>query len=241
LTEVYNHGDRVMKIHPEYGTFSNPYATSNFFMPQDGVILMTLSSYCDDGGKYQGDWLFTKSGSNWTATKIPQLSQTWQPGKFGYDTKFGYFACSQSSLYANARIYSSKDIYGTGAEKSYDQMIKNGQKYYIDIISSGSIGLSCTTSPTPVFLGGYYSLVPAKEITLFNNATNYIYLHRNPMDREDAIWEVHTEPLGKVPMSAGKPYSDSSQFGRVLIATIKTQNGYPVSQTVFPIGDGYLS
>ena len=241
LTEIYNYGDGLMKIHPEYGTFSNPVIESNFFMPQDGAILMTMACRRDDGGKYQGDWLFTKSGSNWTATKIPQLSQTWQYGKFGYDTKFGYFACSQSSLYANARIYSSKDIYGTGAEKTYDQMFKSGQKYYIDIISSGSIGLSCTTSPTPVFLGGYYSLVPAKEIALYDNATNYVYLHRDPLNRLEVIWEVYTEPLGKVPIAAGKPYSDSSQFGRVLIAQIKTQNGYAVSQTVFPIGDGYLS
>ena len=134
------------------------------------------------------------------------------------------------------------DLYNIQSCSFFQQCLYGGAilSYNIDIISSGSIGRSCTTSPTPVFLGGYYSLVPAKEIALYDNATNYVYLHRDPLNRLEVIWEVYTEPLGKVPIAAGKPYSDSSQFGRVLVAQIKTQNGYAVSQIVFPIGDGYL-
>ena len=75
---------------------------------------------------------------------------------------------------------------------------------------------------------------------MYDNATNYVYIHRDPNNRLLATVEVYTEPLGKVPISGGKAYSDSSQFGRVLVAQIKTQNGYAVSQVVFPIGDGYL-
>ena len=66
-------------------------------------------------------------------------------------------------------------------------------------------------------------LVLSKELALYDNATNYIYLHHNTLNREEVIWEVYTEPISKVLISAGKAYSDSSQFGRVLVATIKTE------------------
>ena len=240
LTEVYNHGDRLMSIHPEYGTFSNPLISSNWFMPTDDTIVMTISDYIDDGGKYQGDWVFTKSGSNWNATKIPQLSTSWENCVFGYNSKFGYCVGCQNTTMGDAWVKSSKDIWGTGVEKTQTQMIGGGQYYYIEVISSGSVGLVCTIGATPIFLGGYYSLLPAQEIALYDNATNYVYIHRDPNNRLLATVEVYTEPLGKVPISGGKAYSDSSQFGRVLVAQIKTQNGYAVSQVVFPIGDGYL-
>lgn len=83
--------------------------------------------------------------------------------------------------------------------------------------SSGT--MTCRLQETPVFLGGYFSVVPAKDISLKPNSTNYIYFHRNSDDYKVVDVEVTQSPR-----------NDVDGFNRIYLAKVVTNANGPVSQ-----------
>ena len=91
--------------------------------------------------------------------------------------------------------------------------------------SSGT--MICRLQETPVFLGGYFSVVPAKDILLKPNSANYIYFHRNSNDYKAVDVEVTQSPR-----------NDVDGFNRIYLAKVVTNANGPVSQEYNPI-DNY--
>ena len=93
---------------------------------------------------------------------------------------------------------------------------------------------------------GYLDDTKMQIYSAFNMSYNTVY-NRAPWvcsdsdDRTNVFIECYTEPISKLPKtSTGDTYSDSSQFARVIVAEIETSAGYPIKQTIYPVGDGYL-
>ena len=186
-----------------------------------------------------------QSGQDWNETAIGRGNDpSWAGGNdgcIGWNQTYHYFICNSPTTFYSSGIASSKNATLGSTVYTKDEFYTGGKGYQETYGLAGSVGLVCTIPATPIFLGGYFSIVPATEVSLYDNATNYIYLHRDPDDRTNVFIECYTEPISKLPKTlTGDTYSDSSQFGRVIVAEIETSNGYPVKQTVYPVGDGYL-
>ena len=186
-----------------------------------------------------------RSGQEWNETAIGRGNDpSWAGGGngcIGWNQTYNYFICNSPVTFYSSGIASSKNATLGSTVYTKDEFYTGGKGYQETYGLAGSVGLVCNIPVTPIFLGGYYSLIPNTEVTLHDNATNYIYIHRNPDDRTDVFIECYTEPISKLPKtSTGDTYSDSSQFARVIVAEITTSAGYPVKQIVYPIGDGYL-
>ena len=224
-----------------------PWFPSNIFIiSRDEFVVKvridgTIAQYV-----YQTSWFKPsgQSGQNWVETPVEiGNDRGWcggNDGCIGWNQTYNYFICNSPDAFYSSGIASSKNkLLG---DKVYTKEEFYGGKTYQETYGlAGSIGLVCTIPATPIFLGGYFSIVPATEVPLYDNTTNYIYLHRDPDDRTNVFIECYTEPISKLPKtSTGDTYSDSSQFGRVIVAEIETSAGYPVKQTIYPVGDGYL-
>jgi hypothetical protein len=96
----------------------------------------------------------------------------------------------------------------------------------VSIGLSGSTGLIAYLQETPIFLGGYYSIIPAQEIYLKANSDNYIYLVRDRYDRSKVNVEVRRKIMG---------VEGANAFNRVLAAKITTDAANPVSQKNYSI------
>lgn len=224
-----------------------PQIFSNvFIMSRDEFVIKGYFDGTISQGYTQTSWFKPsgQSGQDWNETAIGIGNDpSWcggNDGCIGWNKTYNYFICNSPIGFYSSGIASSKnELLG---DKVYTKEEFYGGKAYQETYGlAGSIGLVCTIPATPIFLGGYFSIVPATEVPLHDNATNYIYLHRDPDDRTNVFIECYTEPISKLPKtSTGDTYSDSSQFGRVIVAEIETSAGYPVKQTVYPVGDGYL-
>jgi len=143
----------------------------------------------------------------------------------GWSSNFGYSA-SYAGSFTKAIFATSKDyINGSGVEKTVDQWF-SGNYYSMYVGLAPSIGLVCYIQSTPIFLGGYYSVIEPQEIILQDNADNYIYLVRDRSNRVIIDIRVREKPLG-VP--------GENAFNRVLASKITTDNGSIVSQIDYKI------
>ncbi len=124
-------------------------------------------------------------------TRFPQLTtvgKTYRNNQaaasFGYTTDLGYYYAVAPDTQAHIRLASSKDLVGAGADLTEDQWFNNSAPQYELFVSTESAtGLVAYTSSYPLFLGGFYSTVPAQAVTLQPSTDNYIYVTRDAVDR----------------------------------------------------------
>jgi hypothetical protein len=153
------------------------------------------------------------NGENWTYAP-----------RIGYDSTFGYWIDGNTN-WTTATIYTSKDYINGGAEKTAAQFF-SGNWYSVTIGLSGSTGLIAYLQETPIFLGGYYSIIPAQEIYLNPNSNNYIYFSRDKDDRTKINIENYPKLMGD---------PEQIQFNRILVSNIVTDSANPISQTDYVI------
>ena len=96
---------------------------------------------------------------------------------------------------------------------------------YIYLTNTGTTGLVANLQTTPIYLGGYYSLIPSQEIDLKPNSHNYIYLFRDSSDPDNVIVEVYHKLLGGDDRDI--------HFARILVADIETDSEGPIHQTSY--------
>ena len=225
-----------------------PWFTSNvFIISRDEFVVKAHFDGTVAQFYWQTSWFKPsgRSGQDWIETAIGRGDDpSWAGGDdgcIGWNQTYNYFICNSPVTFYSSGIASSKNATLGSTVYTKDEFYTGGKGYQETYGLAGSIGLVCTIPATPIFLGGYYSIIPATEVSLYDNATNYIYLHRDPDDRTNVFIECYTEPISKLPKtSTGDTYSDSSQFARVIVAEIETSAGYPIKQTIYPVGDGYL-
>lgn len=224
-----------------------PRFTSNVFIISRDEFVIKCHGDGNIGSWYeQTSWFKPsgQSGQNWIETPVGIGNDpSWcggDDGCIGWNKTYNYFICNSPITFYSSGVASSKNKFL--GDKVYTKEEFYGGKAYQETYGlAGSIGLVCTIPATPIFLGGYFSIIPATEVPLYDNATNYIYLHRDPDDRTNVFIECYPEPISKLPKtSTGDTYSDASQFSRVIVAEIETSAGYPIKQIVYPVGDGYL-
>ena len=184
----------------------------------------------------------------------------------GYNSIYGYFAVVKTPFgefkEKGVAVYSSKDTLTNGREFSVDEFFMQG-KYYTEFYQTPESFLipstknvepapqpeptpdtpgkvSFTIKATPVFVGGYYTDLPDTTSELIDNATNYIYLERDYLNWKKVNVVVQRTPDTLLPIKNGKPYSDPTQFSKVLIASVLLRNKKVISKTMYPVGDSYM-
>lgn len=201
------------------------YLCSHGFLDDDG---RTFYCNCHYGTNNFNDWghlsykvIFNKdnSGNIVSINNINEVSHgcggQWNGRcSWGYSKVIGYFR-----TYANFSGIS----YITFDRNSLDNAISEGTTLYLT--NTGSTGLVANLQTTPIYIGGYYSLIPAQEIILSPNSHNYIYLFRNPSDPDDVIVEVYDKLLGGD--------DKDIHFARILVADIETDSEGPIRQTSY--------
>jgi hypothetical protein len=184
----------------------------------------------------------------------------------GYNSIYGYFAVVKTPFgefkEKGVAVYSSKDTLTNGREFSVDEFFIQG-RYYTEFYQTPESFLipstknvepvpqpeptpdtpgkvSFTIKATPIFVGGYYTDLPDTTSELIDNATNYIYLERDYLNWKKVNIVVQRTPDTLLPIKDGKPYSDPTQFNKVLIASILLRNKKVISKTMYPVGDSYM-
>lgn len=80
-----------------------------------------------------------------------------------------------------------------------------------------------------MFLGGYYSVLPAQQIILKDNQENHIYVVRDRNDRGKINISVKDKKFGS--------NTGENAFNRILASTITTSNGYITKQEDYEVND----
>lgn len=182
-----------------------------------------ISFGVDDGHGRYGWWnakikLNSDNSSVTYAGSIPGYL-TWHGNcsTIGWNSEYGYYATIADWNYAY--IFSS--------DNEDNAFCRTGTMYKISC--KGSLGLIAYLQPTPIFLGGYFSIVAAQEIYLKANSDNYIYLSRDDNDYTKVNVELYDHMLDS------KDKSLSINFSRILISKILTDNIGPISQEYYPV------
>lgn len=142
---------------------------------------------------------------------------------FGYTQELGYYRAIAPDTQAHIRLACSRDLVGSGADLTEDQWFNHtAAQYELFISTESATGLVAYTSSYPLFLGGYYSTVPAQAVTLQPSTDNYIYVTRDAVDRTLLTVSTSTTLL---------PSSNT----RALIAKITTDTTNVVSQVLYEV------
>ena len=134
----------------------------------------------------------------------------------GYHPTFGYYTSAGSDPTNIATLLTSKYPGQTGQTEA---QFLAGPIFARYITISATVGLVAYVTAFPIFLGGYYSMIPNLSVSLTPNANNYIYLRRDPSDRTNIISMVLIDQ--ELPNS----------FSRVLIAKVVT-DGFNVISSI---------
>lgn len=212
----------------EYVYDARIYVNSNAFVDLDGTMYFSFNRGVPSGQKGCIFKAIEQSDHTLEIIEVETCkgrASTWLGLLYlSYDANFGY--CIGAGLsFTSAGIHCSKDYVNGGTQKTVDEFY-GGSYYTVSFGLSGSSGLIAYLQDTPIFLGGYYSVVPAQEVYLHANSDNYIYLVRNRYDRSKVSVEVRKKVMG-VP--------GENAFNRVLIAKVTTDAANPVSQVNYPV------
>lgn len=151
-----------------------------------------------------------------------------------YDKTMGYTLNAETYDTANVATYTSRDYYG-GNSKEYTLLQFMGMdtsgngRYNIVTSLAASTGLIAFCQETPMFLGGYYSVLPAQQIILKDNQENHIYVVRDRNDRSKINISVKDKKFGS--------NTGENAFNRILASTITTSNGYITKQEDYEVND----
>ncbi len=208
-----------------WNTSVNSGVCSNAFIDDDGTMYFKV--YFSGIGGSCGFSLvkLSKNGSAYTMAHVGNSAMTAQypsdPLMLGWNNKFHYFCTwTATTGTTECRIYTTKH-WGSSADKpnGMDSILVNNDWYTWRFVCASATGMVCYLQDTPVFLGGYFSTVPAKEIPLKSNSANYIYFHRNSDDYKVVDVEVTQSPR-----------NDVDGFNRVYLTKVVTNADGPVSQ-----------
>lgn len=140
-----------------------------------------------------------------------------------YDNTMGY----NIGLREDRTIATSKSLISGQPAKTKEQFF-NGDTYVFRFNLASTVGLVAYLQSTPIFLGGYFSTVDARGITLNPNAENFIYLERDSVDRKKVNVLVSNKKIG-----------GEKGFNRVLISKITTNASNITSQEDYPVAWNY--
>lgn len=123
-------------------------------------------------------------------------------------------------------------IDGTGKRYTDEEFLsdwKNCNKYSMYLQSSQ--GLIAYIPNIPIFLGGYFSIIENPiAVTLQPNAENYIYLERDPNDRDNIIASATTV----------KTIDEGDRvFSKILLAKVTTDSANMIDVEYYRINTGY--
>ena len=139
----------------------------------------------------------------------------------GWNKRFGYYrTCTRNRTGA---------LIATSPTSALNAINRAGDCKTYTINNNGSVGLIAYIQATPIYLGGYYSVLPATEVYLKANSDNYIYLSRDKLDYQKINVENYDHLLGAQNNDMG------INFSRILISKITTDNKGATSQEYFNI------
>lgn len=209
-------------------TFNKTYgfgATySNIFIDLDGAVYATVYFSRTDWA-VSGLYKFVINGGTLTCTYVRNLGWGWGDQMISYDKTFGYVLNLRYYDQSRGRIDSSKDYYGAGTEKTAAEFW-SGQFYTSFIGLSSASGLVAYSQETPIFLGGYYSVIPAQEIVLEAESDNYVYLVRDRANRHNINVLIRKKMFG---------VKGETAFNRILATRIKTNAAESIEQEYYPL------
>ena len=207
------------------GNRSGCSVSSNAFIDDDGTMYFRICFNYIGGAGDAHLIKLTRSGTNYTMTPVggAVMSGTYASNHhmFGWNNKYHYFFAWGSVVgTTESRIYSTRH-WGDSPDKpnGAKSLFEDGDYYTWRFVCASATGMVCYLQDTPVFLGGYFSTVPAKEIPLKPNSANYIYFHRNSDDYKVVDVEVTQSPR-----------NDVDGFNRIYLTKVVTNADGPVSQ-----------
>ena len=195
------------------------------FTDTDGTVSIMLYFHY---GNWARERILTFNPSNGTVTggKI-NFSDGWGYRVLDWSSNYGYTAGYQDWSEALKGMRLGKDFYnGAGAEKSREEVF-NGSSYSISFGVSSASGLVAYLSEMPIFLGGYFSVCDAREITLMPNSDNYVYLSRDRVDRQKINIYVKKKQFGQ---------DGETAFNRILVARIRTNSANAIETQYYSVG-----
>lgn len=195
------------------------------FTDADGTVSVMLYFHF---GNWARERLLTFNPSNGTVTggKV-DFSDGWGQRVLDWSPTYGYVVGYQDWSQAQKGMRLGKDFYnGTGAEKSREEVF-NGSCYSIAFGVSSASGLVAYLSEMPIFLGGYFSVCEAREISLMPNCNNYIYLSRDRIDRQKINIYVKNKQFGQ---------DGETAFNRILVARIRTNSANAIETQYYNVG-----
>ena len=140
----------------------------------------------------------------------------------GWNKRFGYYRTFTPDSRCSSNISCSKT--------SIDNAIAaTGDAFEYRFSNSGSVGLIAYIQSIPIYLGGYFSVMPSCEVYLTPNADNYIYLSRDKIDYTKVNVEVYDHELSVGGNDLG------INFSRILISKITTDNKGATSQEYYKV------
>ena len=206
----------------------NPdWANRTPFLDSDGLTLYYNSHefYHGNGDYCFAGWRVIFSSDLKTATKVDSVAAgdgTWCGIEvLGWNKRFGYYRTRTRNR--------TGSLIDTSATNPVNVINLGGDVKTYTINNSGSVGLIAYIQATPIYLGGYYSVLPATEVYLKANSDNYIYLSRDKLDYQKINVENYDHLLGAQNNDMG------INFSRILISKITTDNKGATSQEYFNI------
>ena len=202
---------------------SGNYLLTNLFKEGNSIWFDMGFQYVGGHGSNTIEELNLSTGV-WTSHSKPVMSGHYMGMDYfiGWNNKFHYYATqSRGDGTTQAWIHSSKNS-ATGADYggTFQSFIEQGTSHHtLTFNASGAIGLTAYLQATPIFLGGYFTLLPMSEVSLYANATNYIYLQRNSSDYKKIDIIVRTSAMSV------------DNFNTIHVATIKTNADAPITTT----------
>lgn len=208
------------------GSSTGVNTSSNWFIDTDNSFYFRTyySSLGGSGGSSVTRAIYNTSNSTISMEYITAgISSSSYPSTFstiGYSNKHGYFYGWCLSGYGQYnRIYCGKHpVTGTNSASTMYDLLKNGKYNTLEFRCASAIGMASFIQDFVIFLGGYYNVVPAQEIALYPNATNYIYLYRSSNINDKVQVEVRTSPI------------TADGFNRILCSKIVTTDTGPRTQ-----------
>lgn len=205
--------------------FCNGAQSTNAFVDDDGTTYFKVYFTTLTGGLRGTLVKLTKNGSQLTMTQVggTVLNDVYNEhnASIGWNNKYHYYFTWQAwAGTQECRIYATKH-WGSSPDKpnGMKSLLEENNYYTWRFVCASATGMVCYLQDTPVFLGGYFSTVPAKEIPLKPNSANYIYFHRNSDDYKVVDVEVTQSPR-----------NDVDGFNRIYLTKVVTNADGPVSQ-----------
>ena len=148
-------------------------------------------------------------------------SAGWQVS-YGYSIVLGYYQFAGYWSYTGASIVSTKDVTGASGTVYTEAQWYAGSRYLMNVSAESATGLSVSTKPYPLFIGGYYTTTPDITLGLTANSLNYLYIKKTNTNRDSTEVFVSTDllPIG---------------FSQQLIAILTTNNDKVIDSKYIPI------